>query len=205
MNELEALFCSRTRAGILTCLFDSSPAKLHLRALSRETGMSVGSVRQDVNKLIVLGLVVSERDGNRTYYSANPKHPLHPALRELVIRTTGLYGILQEHLRSPDIQYAFVFGSTSAGSATSSSDIDLMVIGALGLRKLASQMSSASLKIGREVNAHAMTLDDYLSRCAGHDHFITTILQAPRHFILGDVNELEKLERQRMDQGTSNL
>ena len=37
----------------------------------------------------------------RLYYAADPMHPLYPPLRELVLRTTGMYGVLQENLAAP--------------------------------------------------------------------------------------------------------
>ena len=198
MNALGQLFCSRTRAGILSCLFGDIAQRLHLRALVRETGVSLGTIQQDLRKLVAMGLVSTERDGNRLYYAADAKHPLYPALRELVLRTTGVYGVLRESLGAEGIQYAYVFGSVASGKASATSDIDLMVLGAVGLRKLASRLAAASAKLGREINPHVMTLDEYLDRCRSGEHFVGSVIKTERRMIVGDADELGRLERQRL-------
>jgi len=198
MNALEQLFCSRTRAGILSCLFDVTTQRLHLRALVRETGVSLGTIQQDLRKLVTMGLVCTERDGNRLYYTANVKHPLYPALRELVLRTTGVYGVLQENLGTADIQYAYVFGSIASGKAHATSDIDLMVLGTVSLRKLASRLAAASAKLGREINPHVMTVDEYLDRCRSGEHFVGSVIKTERRMLVGDADELGRMEKQRL-------
>jgi len=200
MNALEQFLGSRTRAGILSCLFGTSPQRVHLRALVRETGASLGTVQQDLKKLEAMGLIASERDGNRLYYSADPKHPLYSSLRELVQRTTGVYGVLRESLGTKDICYAYVFGSVASGKAKAGSDIDLMVIGAVSLRKLASRLAEDTAKLGREINPHVMTLEEYLGRCAAGEHFICSVIGTERHMIVGDENELRGMEEERLAQ-----
>jgi DNA-binding transcriptional ArsR family regulator len=74
-------------------------------------------VRQDIGKLVKLGLVTSRRDGNRIYYSANDRHPLYPEIRLLVLKTVGLVDVLAEALKGSDIQCAFVFGSVDRCAA----------------------------------------------------------------------------------------
>lgn len=198
MNALAQLFCSRTRAGLLACLFSETPQRLHLRALVRETGVSLGAIQQDLRKLVGMGLVYTERDGNRLYYAAETGHPLHSSLRELVLRTTGVYGMLQQSLGTADIQYAYVFGSVASGKAKATSDIDLMVLGSVGLRKLAARLASVRGKIGREINPHVMTLDEYLARCRSGEHFIDSVIKTDRRVLVGDADELGRLEKQRL-------
>ena len=205
MNALEQFLGSRTRAGILSCLFGTSPQRVHLRALVRETGASLGTVQQDLKKLEAMGLLVSERDGNRLYYSADAKHPLYSVLRELVLRTTGVYGVLRESLGTEEIRYAYVFGSVASGKAKAGSDIDLMVIGTVGLRKLASRLVDDTAKLGREVNPHVMTLAEYLGRCAEGEHFICSVIGTERQMIVGDEDELRGMEKERLAQRASHV
>jgi predicted nucleotidyltransferase len=55
-------------------------------------------------------------------------------LTELAKRV-GLVDVLREHLRPMQgrINLAFVFGSLAAGTGTAQSDVDLMVVGDMGL------------------------------------------------------------------------
>ena len=99
-----------------------------------------------------------------------------------------------------DIRYAYVFGSIASGKAKAGSDIDLMVIGAVGLRKLASRLADGTAKLGREINPHVMTLEEYLSRCSAGEHFICSVIGTERHMIVGDEDELRGMEKERLAQ-----
>jgi hypothetical protein len=64
MNSLAGLICSQVRAEIFGVLFGVKAGALHLREIQRQTGFAIGTVRQDIGKLVNLGLVKSRRDGN---------------------------------------------------------------------------------------------------------------------------------------------
>ncbi len=136
MNVLAQLVCSRVRAEIFRVLFGLQNGELHLREMQRQTGFAIGTVRQDIGKLVKLGLVIRRQDGNRVYYAANRRHPLHADVRQMVLKTSALADVLAEALSAEGIRCAFVFGSLAAGTANAESDIDLMVIGHIGLRKV---------------------------------------------------------------------
>ena len=82
-------------------------------------------------------LLATRRDGNRLYYGANAAHPLYPELHGLVVKTAGIGAELRKALANVDgVELAFVFGSTAAGVASGSSDVDLLVLGTVGLRRI---------------------------------------------------------------------
>lgn len=105
-----------------------------------------------MRKLKRLGLVDDRRSGNRAYFRANREHPLYPNIHQLVIKTVGLVDVLSKAIAKADIAVAFVFGSVAQSKEVGHSDVDLMVIGRIGLRKLTSMLSGVSEKIGREIN-----------------------------------------------------
>ena len=88
MDLLPILF-PKVRAEVLRLLFANASAELHLRDLTRRSGLALGTVQTELAKLGAAQLVVSERDGNRRYYRANAAHPLFPTLQQLVRRTTA--------------------------------------------------------------------------------------------------------------------
>ncbi len=55
MNSLAQLICSRVRSEIFRVLFGVKAGELHLREIQRQTGFAIGTVRQDIGKLIKLG------------------------------------------------------------------------------------------------------------------------------------------------------
>lgn len=193
MNLLAQLICSRARAEIFRVLFGIKPGELHLRAIHRQTGFAVGTVRQDIGKLVKLGLLTSRQDGNRVYYAANGRHPLYAEIRLLVLKTVGLADVLAEALKADDIRCAFVFGSLASGTEGAESDVDLMVIGDIGLRKVSGLLATVGNRLGREINPHVMNPAEFGRRVRVKDHFVTSILSAPRVFVKGSERDLEGL------------
>lgn len=187
------LLSSRTRAEIFTILFGLNPLELHIREIARRSQLSEASIRQELNKLAGLDLVRSRRDSNRVYYCANKENPLYKEIHWIVLKTTGLTDILREALGDTLIEIAFVFGSFAAGEESVNSDVDLMIIGDIGLRAVSILLSGVSEKIEREINPHVMTSKEYVSRRISGDHFVLNVLKGPKLFVEGDQNEFEEL------------
>ena len=87
--DLLTILFPQVRAQVLRLLFADASAELHLRELTRCSGLALGTIQTELAKLSAAQLVVSERDGNRLYYRANAAHPLFPTLRQLVRQTTA--------------------------------------------------------------------------------------------------------------------
>jgi uncharacterized protein len=193
MNVLAELLSSQGRAEIFRLLFGPTEGELHLREMERRTGLSEATLRQELKRLVRLGLVEARQDGNRTYYRANAGHPLWPEIRGLVLKTSGLAEVLREALGGEGIDAAFVFGSVASGKERAHSDVDLMVIGAITLRQLGKRLSGVSTQLGREVNPHVLSPEEFARRVKERDHFITSVLETPRLFVIGSEDELRRL------------
>jgi len=192
-NALSDLLSSRVRAEIFRLLFGLSDKELHLREIERQSGLALGTVRQDLTKLARLGLVQSRRDGNRLLYRANREHPLYEDIRRLVLKTTGLTTVLEKALGKKGIRAAFVFGSMASGEEEAHSDVDLMVIGNVGLRELSRRLAGVSETLGREVNPHALHPTEFRKRRRSGDHFITSVMASPKIFVVGGEDDLTRL------------
>ena len=195
MNTLSELLSSRVKAEIFRLLFGLQDQELHVRAMARQSGLNDATVRQELKRLIRFGLVELRRDGNRVYYRANQQHPLYLEIHNLVLKTTGLVAVLREALAHDDINVAFVFGSVARSEEKAQSDVDLMVIGSVGLRQLTKLLAGVSGQIGREINPHIITVEEFRQRKNARDHFLTTVLSEPRLFVKGNDHELETMGR----------
>ena len=169
-----------------------------MRELQRQSGLSIRPVQEELSKLLASGLVKARKDGNRLYYSANSAHPLFPDIRQLVEKTVGARGILERALGDPGVKIAFIFGSVAAGKAKPESDLDLFVIGNLGLRKVSKLLSGLSVRLGREINPHVMTGDEWNRRVQAKDHFVSTVMDSQKTFVIGDENELKRMGKKRL-------
>lgn len=193
MSLLPELLSSRLRAEIFRILFAGGAAELHTREIQRRCGMSVAAVQQELMKLKRLDLVISRKSSNRVYYSANREHPLYSTIRSLVLKTAGMVDVLRAAFSDERIRLAFVFGSVARDDEKAGSDVDLVVIGSLGLRALSGLLAGASDKIEREINPHVLTEEEYRERIKEKDHFITSILHSEKIFIIGNEHELEAM------------
>jgi predicted nucleotidyltransferase len=193
MDSLSRLLSSRVKAEIFRLLFGLGTPEMHLREIARRAGLNDATVRQELRRLTALGLVKIRRDGNRSYACAYRHHPLYPELHGLVLKTSGLAEVLRDALGTAGILAAFIFGSIASGSEQPGSDVDLMVIGDISLFQLSARLSGLTEKVSREINPHVFQVNEFSERRRSKDHFITTVLAAPKIFIIGDENELARL------------
>jgi predicted nucleotidyltransferase len=194
MSALAEILSSRVRAEIFRILFGTVDAELHMREIARRSGCAIGTIQSEFKKLLRLDLVQKRRDGNRLYFRANRQNPLYPEIHGLVLKTSGLVDLLREALaQTAAIQIAFVFGSVARGEEQAESDVDLLIIGDLGLRDVTRLLAGLSEKISREINPHVMPPEEFRRRKQTKAHFITRVMAAPKIFIIGDKNGLEAM------------
>lgn len=191
MTLLAQILSSQVRAEIFCLLFSGDKTSIYLRDLQRRSGLSIGAIQKEMARLKKLDLVKSKRDGNRLYYTANDDHPLYNDLCALVEKTTGISEHLKEIARSiKGIECAFIFGSYAKGQEKSHSDIDLVIIGNVGLRTLSSVFKNLTDKIQREINPHVYSMKSWREKLKRGDHFIRSINAEKKIFLIGDENVL---------------
>ncbi len=193
MSVIHVLF-PKVRAELVRLLFADQAKEFHLRELVRLSNLSIGTLQAEVRKLSSAGLLTSRRDGNRLYYRANTAHPIFPELQGLALKTTGLREQLADALTGlPGVELAFVFGSQASGTAGAGSDVDLLVIGSVGLRALAPRLRPVTTNLGRELNPHVLSRETFIAKASVGDAFIANVLVAPKLWIIGGANELGNL------------
>ena len=190
MNALAEILSSKIRAEIFRLLFGTSDEALYMRDIERRSGFAIGTIQGELKKLSNLDLVRKKRDGNRTYYRANKDHPLYNDIHNLVLKTTGLVDVLRNALdKQKKIKIAFVFGSFAKGEEAADSDIDLMVVGSVGLRDITKLLVNTQEKILREINPHVYSPDEFIKKYKENDHFISQVAGGPKLFIIGSEDE----------------
>jgi predicted nucleotidyltransferase len=152
--------------------------------------MSVAAVQEELKKLARLGLLTMRQSGNRVYYCSNKAHPLYREIHNLVLKTTGLADLFKEALEEKKIRIAFIFGSIADGNEKAGSDVDLIVIGNLGLRELSGLLSGLAEKIGREINPHVFSMDEFSQRLDQNDPFLSRVISSSKLFIKGNKDDL---------------
>ncbi len=72
------------RAEVLRLLFTSPGQELYTRELARLSFLALQTVQDELAKLEAAELIVSRSNGYHRFYRANPKHPLHRAVEEII-------------------------------------------------------------------------------------------------------------------------
>jgi predicted nucleotidyltransferase len=203
VNKLALLFHSEVRAEILRLLFGLKQKPMYRAEIIGRTDFANRSVEEELQKLVTLELLTTTLDGNRRYYTANQAHPLYPELHNIVLKTSGLKDLLLEALPPKKIDYAFVFGSVAALNERADSDLDLLIVGSVRHRDIASALRALTERLGREINALFYTREELNTRLDARDHFLSGVLAKPKLFILGDEHEFTDLARRRLAAKTS--
>jgi len=197
---LERLFTSRVRVRLLTLFLTHPGETFYVRQIVRLTGETYNNVRQELQNLAQLGLILSERRANATYYQANVQHFLFPELKRIILKTEAVGDRLREALTGlRDIRVAFIYGSTAKGTESPSSDVDLMVIGEVDLDALDRAIDSIEEEIGRTVNYTLFRVEEWQKRVAQGHSFLTDVLTHDKIFVIGDEDELSALGTGRAD------
>ena len=77
------------RAEVLRLLFATGNHELYTRELARRSCLALRTVQDELAKLEAAKLIISRSNGYQRFYRANSKHPLYPALQEIVRKGTA--------------------------------------------------------------------------------------------------------------------
>jgi predicted nucleotidyltransferase len=188
---LDALF-PKVRQQILATFLMSPAREWYLSKLARHLRVRPSSLQRELTSLTEAGILRRRKDGNRTCYQAETDSPIFEHLHGLLLRTAGLRDVLIEGIErfGNRVQVAFVYGSVARDEECAASDIDLMVIGRLGLSELVPALKDAEDRLGRPVNPSIYPAEEFARKLAEGHHFLKTIMNGKKLFILGDRHDL---------------
>jgi len=190
-NPVELLFTAYRRQ-VLALLLLRPEDSLHVREISRLTGVPAGSLHRELRILTDAGLLVREPVGNQVCYRANRAAPLFPELAEIFRKTLGLVDILRDALAplAKGIKLAFVYGSLAQGTERGTSDVDVFVIGRVSFTSIVGALSPLRDRLGRELNPVVMTASGFAAQRAENDRFVSRVLKEPKLFVIGTQDDL---------------
>jgi len=190
---LDALFPA-VRQEILAATLLSPEKSWYLSELAAHLGTSPSSLQRELKTLANSGILVRTQDGRRTYYRAQTASPIFNELRDLLAKTAGIIPVLNSELTQLDgkIKWAAIYGSIARGEEQAQSDIDLLVVGPVGMTELLPALRRVEQQFGREVNVTRYSESEFLAKQHGRDHFLNSVLKGKLITIVGSSNELEK-------------
>lgn len=200
-NSIGDLLFGRARQAVLGLLLTRPDESFHLRQIVRLSGAGLGPVQREVAKLTQVGLLLRDQRGRQVFYSVNPTSPVYEELRGLVLKTSGLADLLREALipwRS-SIRCAFIFGSFARGEHQRESDVDLFVLGEVGISQLARALADTQKRLARQVNPTVYRPAELARKLAQGHHFLTQVMAGRKIYLLGGEDELRGLAKTRLD------
>jgi len=196
---LETLLGSKLRAKVLGWLFSHPDERYFVRQLTGLVKEDSTNVSRELARLEKTGILVSTTEGRQKYYQANRESPLFDELHGLMLKTVGVADVLHSALAPAQdkIKAAFIFGSIATGNENRRSDIDVMVIGRVSFEEVVSLLSPAEEKLRREVNPVVYPITEFKKKVKEDHHFVKTVLEDPKIFLIGGEGELTKLAGKR--------
>jgi len=192
---LETLLGSKLRAKVLGWLFSHPDERYFVRQLTSLVKEDSTNVSRELARLEKTGILVTTTEGKQKYYQANRQSPLFNELHGLMLKTVGVADIIKKALepRMADIKLAFIFGSVARSTDDRRSDIDLMMVGKISFGDAVSLLTPAEQKLGCEVNLVVYPIAEFKKKVKEDHHFVKTVLEDEKIFMIGDEDELRKL------------
>ena len=196
---LAMLLGSKLRGKVLGWLFTHPDERYFVRQLTKLVNEDSTNVSRELARLEKSGILVSTAEGKQKYYQANRESPLFDELHGLIVKTAGVADVLREALAPAreQIKLAFIFGSIAGGSERKRSDIDVMIVGRVSFEKVVSLLSPAEGKLRREVNPVVYPVTEFKKKVNGDHHFVKTVLEGQKIFLIGGESELANLAGKR--------
>jgi predicted nucleotidyltransferase len=99
---------------------------------------------------------------------------------------------------SDQIRAAFLFGSLAGGQEHASSDVDLMIVGDVSFAAVVRALADSQRRLGRDVNPTVYRSAEFAAKLRSRHHFLTTVTNGPKLFLVGDEDELARLAEERL-------
>jgi predicted nucleotidyltransferase len=191
---IDALFPT-VRGRILAATLARPEKHWYLSELSTFLHTQPSSLQREVDALSKAGILEQWRDGRRVYVKPDVQSPVFLDLKNLFDKTAGLVPVLQQALEDLGgrIRIAFLYGSMARSNEGSDSDVDLMVVGEIGMSELVPPLRRVERTLGRPVNPTVFSTEEFSRKAQNHDHFLSAVLKEAKQFVKGSEHELEAI------------
>lgn len=185
----------KTRQAVLALLYGRADSSFYTRQILDAAGIGRGTVQRELKNLTDTGIIIREVQGRQVYYRANVRCPIFDELKSIVRKTFGVADVIRQSLatHTDKIRVAFIFGSVARSTDDRRSDIDLMVVGRISFGDVVSALTPAERELAREVNPVVYRTPEFRRKVKEDHHFVKTVLDDEKIFVIGDGDELSRL------------
>jgi predicted nucleotidyltransferase len=185
-SPIDALM-SRTTQALLGATVLQPERWWYLSDLAKHLRRRPSSLQRPLAALVSAGILSRRKEGNRVYFRANPDCPFLPELQGLMAKTVGLVDVIRDALSplADRLEVAFIYGSVAKAGEHAASDVDLIVVGSLGLAELSPVLEGAESRLGRPVSANVYSPEEFAEKLAAGSHFLCSVLDKEKLFVVG--------------------
>ena len=189
---LKTLLSSNTRIKLLTLFFTNPEKDFYLREIEKLIKENITSIRRELISLKKIGLFSEYLKGNNKYYKLNKNFSLYPELKNIIFKTTGIKGILEQSLKKiKKIKLSFIYGSYAKGIEKEKSDIDLMIIGTPNYTQTLKSLKKIEKKLNREIDFIIYSEKEFAKKLKDN-YFIRAVIKSPKINLINNTDEYIK-------------
>lgn len=191
---LKDLFVSEVRIRILKLFLTDPKAQLHVREIGRRVGAEINAVRRELHRLQRIKFLKKDPRGNRIYYSARADFILYDELLGMITKEFGLgREILDKREDLGKISFAMLAKGFVKGRVSKPSEVDLLIVGKVGVPLLTRIVRKEEERLGHEINYTVLTPEEFDFRKLRKDPFIAEVLSQPRIVLIGNEEKNTRL------------
>ncbi|HEY3300758.1 MAG TPA: nucleotidyltransferase domain-containing protein [Methylophilaceae bacterium] len=188
----DALF-TKAQQKVLAMLFGQTDRSFYLNEVVRHAAMGKGVISRELTKLCEAGLLVATKKGNQNHYQANVDASIFNELKQIVKKTMGVAGVLQQGLATllPQLEHAFIYGSIAKGEEHAGSDVDVMLVGEnLSYTQIIALLEPVEAQLQRKVNPTIYTPTEFTERLTHEQSFLNKVMTQARIDLLVKSEEI---------------
>ncbi len=192
MAKLSDLIISKVRVKLLKIFLGNVRGLYYVRELTRMTKEEINAIRRELENLLKVGLLQSEKRGNRLYYSVKTSYYLYAELVNLVTKSTGVGKIVTKNRNKLGfVKFLFITHKLARGLERKPEDVDLLIVGKVIMPQVAVLAKALEKQLNTEINYSCMTEEEFGYRKGHQDPFITKVLLQPKVMLIGDEINLQ--------------
>jgi uncharacterized protein len=200
IDRVSAALFGKARRAVLALLYGRPDEAFYLRQIARVTGVGLGAVQREVNRLAGAGILRRFVQGRHVYFQAERTCQIFEELKSLVVKTAGVGEVLRAALAplAERIEFALVYGSMARSRQRRASDVDLLVIGDATFAEIVAALTPVQQVLGREINPTVYPAAEFQAKMAAGHHFLTTVLRGSWFLLIGDERGLTGVAGERL-------
>lgn len=172
---------SAVRREVLAAFFARPGVVAHPREMARQLGRPPQAVGRELRRLAAAGILTSETIGRARRYRVDEASPIAAEVRSLVAKTIGIEARLRAALATvPGVEEAYLYGSYARGTERSTSDLDVLVVGAVDRATLSERLVELEQDLGRDVNVTAYERAELDTLVRAGDPFLADVFANAR-------------------------